>query len=118
MTAGNVDVVGETVVTGTVGRVHVATSELLILLGVAQGGVVVSHGGHARVVGRCEGLFVAVGGYAELTGTCHGAAVNDGGCLHLAGTVEGPLVDYAGETVVEPDSVITEGTIHTMPHRA
>ena len=110
-------VAGEKTVTGSAGRIHVARGGALVLIGVARGGVVITSGGYARIAGHTEGLFVAVGGYAVLTGTCHGAAVNDGGRLRIEGTVDGPLLDYAGQTTVNPEASVAQATIVPMGHK-
>jgi hypothetical protein len=110
---------GQVTVTDTVaGRIHVGLDGTLVLVGEAEGGVVVTNGGDARITGRSEGLFVAVGGHATVTrtGVCQGVTVNDGGYLRIEGTVEGPVLEYAGSTIIVPAASITEATIHRLHH--
>jgi hypothetical protein len=104
---GDVEIVGDQTVTqrvtGTI-RVHPASS--LVLMGVAEGGVVVRGGGFARVAGTTNGLFVAVGGHAVLTGRCDGSMTNDGGELTIQGVVTGDVIDNAGITTIAPAATI------------
>lgn len=109
--AEDLEITAERTVTGVAGRICVTVGGALVLMGTAQAGVIVMQGGYARIAGHTEGLFVAVGGDAVLTGTCHGAVVNDGGRLRIEGTIDGPLLDYAGDTTVDPRATISEATI-------
>lgn len=107
----DLEITAERTVTGVAGRICVTAGGVLVLMGTAQAGVIVAHGGYARIAGHTEGLFVAVGGEAVLTGTCHGAVVNDGGRLRIEGTIDGPLLDYAGDTTVEAQATINQARI-------
>ena len=106
----DIDVGSDITITRSVeGRIIVRHSGVLVLTGVAEGGVVVCGGGFARISGRTHGLMVAAGGHAVLTGTCEGSAINDGGDLQVSGMVHGALLDQAGTTVIEPGAVIVDG---------
>lgn len=92
---GDLDISGERTVTQRVtGVITVHRGGCLILMGVAEGGIVVRGGGFAHIAGTTNGLLVAAGGYAVLTGTCLGSATNDGGELTVKGTVTGDLIDH------------------------
>src|SRR5580698_6664252 len=98
---GDLDIAGDHTVTGRVtGSLTVHPGSSLVLMGTAEGGVVVRGGGFARIAGTTHGLFVATGGHAVLTGTCVGSATNDGGELTIEGVVTGDLIEYAGTTLV------------------
>jgi len=112
----DLEITAETTVAGIAGRICVTAGGALVLIGKARDGVVVAHGGYARIAGHTEGLFVAVGGDAVLTGTCHGAVVNDGGHLRIEGSIDGPLLDYAGDTIVDPRATISEAKIVKLKH--
>jgi hypothetical protein len=104
---GDLDIHGEVTITGTVkGAITVHRAAVLLLSGVAEGGVVVGGGGFARIAGTTNGLFVAVAGQAILTGTCQGTATNDGGQLAIEGTVTGHVVELAGTTHFARTAVI------------
>lgn len=101
--AGDVELYSDMTLTRSVAEtISVHAGGALVLLGVAEGGVVVTGGGFARIPGKTSGLFVAAGGHAVLTGICEGDAVNDGGELVIEGTVTGKLVELAGTTKVAP----------------
>jgi hypothetical protein len=103
---GDLDVDQELSVTGTVtGSVRVHAGGVLVLLGLAAGGVVVTGGGFARIAGATNGLFVGAGGHAVLTGTCNGSATNDGGELVIEGLVTGVVIEHAGTTVVTANAL-------------
>lgn len=107
---GNVDIYGDMTITKKLsGPIIVHAGGALVLLGIADGGITVTGGGFARIVGTTEGLFVAAGGHAVLTGTCRGNATNDGGELTIEGVVTGSLVEYAGTTKVGSSAVIEKG---------
>jgi hypothetical protein len=77
---GDLDVDQELSVTGTVtGSIRVHAGGVLVLLGLAQGGVV-------------------------LTGTCQGSATNDGGELVIEGVVTDGVVEHAGTTTVRANA--------------
>jgi hypothetical protein len=102
---GDLDVDQELSVTGTVtGSIRVHAGGVLVLLGLAQGGVVVAGGGFARIAGITNGLFVAAGGHVVLTGTCQGSATNDGGELVIEGVVTDGVVEHAGTTTVRANA--------------
>lgn len=83
----------------------------LILMGVAEGGVVVPGGGHARIAGTTKSRFVATGGQAVLTGTCVGSATDDGGELTIEGVVTRDVIERAGTTQnVAAASIQTAGS--------
>ncbi len=99
---GDLDVDHELSVTGTVtGSVRVHSGGVLVLLGLASGGVVVAGGGFARISGVTNGLFVAAGGHLVLTGTCHGSATNDGGELVIEGAVTDAVITNTGITTIK-----------------
>jgi hypothetical protein len=109
---------GELTITATVeGRIHVPSGAVLVLLGVAPDGVLVTGGGYARIAGQTQSLTVTVGGRATLTGICHGPVINDGGEVIIEGVVEGPLIEQAGRTVIAPTaSIASKGS--ATPTRA
>ena len=111
---GDLDVDHELSVTGTVtGSIRVHAGGVLVLLGIAAGGVVVAAGGFARISGITNGLFVAAGGHVVLTGTCNGPATNDGGELVIEGVVTGDVVEHAGTTTVK-ENVLHPPEIRTV----
>ena len=58
----DVDVDSEITITGRVkGSITVRRGAVLVLLGVAEGGLVVTGGGFAQIAGTTNGLFAAVG---------------------------------------------------------
>ena len=83
------------------GTVVVHPGAALVLMGSADGGVVVLGGGYARIAGRVRDLFVAAGGTAVLSasGICSGSVTNDGGTVSIQGSVEGEVVSLAGSTL-------------------
>jgi hypothetical protein len=97
----NFEVTGEMTITDTVeGRIHVPSGAVLVLVGVAKDGVLVTGGGYASISGETRTLTVTVGGRATLAGTCHGPVINDGGEVIIEGIVEGPIIEHAGRTVI------------------
>jgi hypothetical protein len=97
----DLEISDELTVTGNVnGRITVLGGGVLVLLGVATGGVVVAGGGFARISGTTGGLFVAAGGHAVLAGTCEGSVTNDGGDLVIEGTVTEAVIEQAGTTSI------------------
>lgn len=99
----NLEVTGEMTITETVEeRIHVPSGAVLVLIGVAHDGVLVTGGGCAHISGETQTLTVAVGGRATLTGICHGPLINDGGEVIIEGVVEGPITEYAGQTIITP----------------
>jgi hypothetical protein len=107
----DIDISGDHTVTQRVtGRVTVDPGSCLVLVGVAEGGVIVRGGGFARIAGSTHGLFVATGGHAVLTGSCVGSATNDGGELTIEGVVTGEVVEHAGTTRIAPGA-----SIHHLP---
>ena len=114
----NLEITGEMVITDTVeAKIHVPSGAVLILLGAAHEGVLVTGGGYAHIAGETQTLTVTVGGRATLTGTCHGPLINDGGEVIIEGVVEGPITKYAGQTVIPPPPHCTTPT-PTPPVRA
>jgi hypothetical protein len=104
---GDLDIHSDITVTRAVtGSIKVRAGGVLVLMGIAEGGVVVCGRGFARISGTTGGLFVAVGGQAVLTGTCRGSATNDGGLLIIEGVVTGALIEHAGTTDISPSAVI------------
>jgi hypothetical protein len=104
---GDVDITGDQTITQRVtGCVTVHPGCSLVLMGVAQDGIIVRGGGYARIAGTTNGLFVATGGHAVLNGTCIGSAINDGGQLTVEGTITGELITNAGSTEVGPSAVV------------
>ena len=107
---GDLDINGDHTVTQRVtGSITVHPASSCVLMGVAEGGVVIRGGGFARISGTTYGLFVATGGHAVLTGTCVGSATNDGGELTVEGVITGRLIEHAGTTMRAPDAVIHYG---------
>jgi hypothetical protein len=106
---GDLDIHGDQTVTQRVtGTVTVRSGSSLVLMGTAEGGVIVLGGGYARIAGTTHGLFVAAGGHAVLTGTCDGPATNDGGELLIEGVLTGELTDHAGTTTVAPNAAASK----------
>jgi hypothetical protein len=104
---GDLDIHSDITITQVVtGSITVRSGGVLVLMGKAEGGVVVCGGGFARISGRTRGLFVAVGGIAVLTGTCEGPATNDGGDLTIEGTVTEAVIEHAGTTCITPSAVV------------
>jgi hypothetical protein len=104
---GDLDVDQELSVTGTVtGSIRVHAGGVLVLLGLAAGGVVVAGGGFAWISGTTNGLFVAAGGHVVLTGTCNGSATNDGGELVIEGVVTESVIEHAGTTTVKQNALL------------
>lgn len=104
---GDVNIGSDVTVTKCVtGSIVVHPGGALVLMGTAEGGVIVRGGGFARIVGTTHGLFVATGGHAVLVGTCLGSVTNDGGDLSISGLVTGTLIEHAGTTELAPSAVI------------
>lgn len=111
-----VGISGEMTIVGTVGgRIHVPSGAVLHLVGIAEGGVLVTGGGYAHISGTTRTLTVTVGGRATLTGTCHGPLVNDGGDVIIEGKVEGPIIEHAGRTLISPSARIRAGSSTMAP---
>jgi hypothetical protein len=111
---GDLLVTGELTITGTVtGTIYVHTGGLLVLLGVAEEGVVVLDGGYARISGTTGRLLVGPGGRAALTGTARGAVTNDGGRLMIDGTVHGRVTTKSGDTSIAPNASVN-ATYHRL----
>jgi hypothetical protein len=111
---GDLLVTDELSVTGTVtGTIYVHSDGLLVLMGVAEEGVVVLDGGYARISGTTGRLLVGPGGRATLTGTALGSVTNDGGRLVIDGTVRGRVTTRSGETTVAPSATVT-ATYHRL----
>jgi cytoskeletal protein CcmA (bactofilin family) len=111
---GDLLVTDELSVTGTVtGTIYVHSDGLLVLMGVAEEGVVVLDGGYARISGTTGRLLVGPGGRATLTGTALGSVTNDGGRLTIDGTVRGRVTTRSGETTVAPSATVT-ATYHRL----
>jgi cytoskeletal protein CcmA (bactofilin family) len=111
---GDLLVTNELSITGTVtGTIYVHSEGLLVLMGVAEEGVVVLDGGYARISGTTGRLLVGPGGRATLTGTALGSVTNDGGRLAIEGTVHGRVTTRSGETSVAPGATIN-ATYHRM----
>jgi cytoskeletal protein CcmA (bactofilin family) len=111
---GDLLVTDELSVTGTVtGTIYVHSDGLLVLVGVAEEGVVVLDGGYARISGTTGRLLVGPGGRATLTGTALGSVTNDGGRLMIDGTVRGRLTTRSGETSVAPGATVN-ATYHRL----
>jgi hypothetical protein len=109
---GDLEISGDHTVTQRVtGSITVNPGSSLVLMGVAEGGVVVRGGGLARIAGTTNGLFVAIGGHAVLTGTCVGSVTNDGGDLTIDGVVTCDLIEHAGTTRVAPGAIIHHGRL-------
>jgi cytoskeletal protein CcmA (bactofilin family) len=105
---GDLLVTGELTVTGTVtGTIYVHSDGLLVLLGVAEEGVVVLDGGYARISGTIGRLLVGPGGRAALTGTALGSVTNDGGRLMIDGTVRGRVTTKSGDTSIAPNAAVS-----------
>lgn len=101
------EVTGRMAITDAVeAKIHVPSGAVLVLLGVAPGGVLVTGGGYAHIGGETQTLTVTVGGRATLTGTCHGPLINDGGEVIIEGVLEGPITEYAGQTVIAPTATL------------
>jgi hypothetical protein len=81
---GDLDIHGDQTVTQRVtGTLTVHPGSSLVLMGTAEGGVIVLGGGLAWIAGITHGLFIAAGGRAVLRGSCIGPATNDGGELSI-----------------------------------
>jgi cytoskeletal protein CcmA (bactofilin family) len=111
---GDLLVTGELTVTGTVtGTIYVQSGGLLVLLGVAEEGVVVLDGGYARISGTIGRLLVGPGGRAALSGTARGAVTNDGGQLTVDGIVNGRVTTKSGATSIAPEASVN-ATYHRL----
>jgi cytoskeletal protein CcmA (bactofilin family) len=111
---GDLLVTNELSITGTVtGTIYVHSEGLLVLMGVAEEGVVVLDGGYARISGTTGRLLVGPGGRATLTGTARGAVTNDGGRLVIDGTVHGRVSTRSGETSIAPNASVS-ATYHRL----
>jgi len=86
------------------GPIVVHPGAALVLMGTADGGVVVLGGGYARIAGTVGDLFVATGGTAVVSpsGVCSGSVTNDGGTLSIEGEVVGEVLSIAGSTMTAP----------------
>jgi len=115
---GDLLVTGELTVTGTVtGTLYVHSGGLLVLIGVAEEGVVVLDGGSARISGTIGRLLVGPGGRAALSGTAYGAVTNDGGRLVVDGTVHGRVTTKSGDTSIAPEATVN-ATYHRLARSA
>jgi hypothetical protein len=107
---GDLEINGDLTVNQRVtGRITVHPGRSVVLMGIAEGGVVVAGGGLARIAGTTHGLFVGVGGHAVLSGTCLGSATNDGGELTIEGVVTGDVIQHAGSTHITTTGAIWHG---------
>jgi hypothetical protein len=115
---GDLLVTGELTVTGTVtGTIYVHSDGLLVLLGVAEEGVVVLDGGYARISGTTGRLLVGPGGRASLSGTARGSVTNDGGRLVIDGTVQGRVTTKSGDTSIASHASVS-ATYHRLARSA
>lgn len=110
---GDLDIYSEMTVSCTVsGRIIVHPNGILVLMGRAEGGVVVGNRGFARIPGTTANLFVQAGGHAVLTGTCEGDAICEGGVLTVLGKLQGEMINIADKAEILPLSQLPD------PHAA
>lgn len=89
----DIEVDRERTIKGTVGSIVVRAGGCLVLMGTAEGGVVVEGGGYARIAGTARRVRVAAGGHVVLVGTCLGDLVDEGGRVELTGHVAGRIIE-------------------------